>query len=163
MPIQDLAREDVVTASPDTPVADVARMMDEQTIGSVVVTEGDEPIGIVTDRDLAIRVVAESADPSDHSVGDVMSTELFTVTPDMGFYQAAETMRANGVTIGLGTDNSTLSDTVNPLADLRLAALAHKGHHTDPGVVTAGEALDMVTIDAANDHLSLSYPLWGGR
>jgi len=58
-------------------------------------------------------------------------------------------MRANGVTIGLGTDNSTLSDTVNPLADLRLAALAHKGHHTDPGVVTAGEALDMVTIDAA--------------
>lgn len=58
-------------------------------------------------------------------------------------------MRARGIAVGIGTDNSTLSDTVNPLADLRLAGLAHKGHHTDPGVVTAGEALDMVTIEAA--------------
>lgn len=58
-------------------------------------------------------------------------------------------MRAHDVTVGLGTDNSILSDTVNPLADLRLTTMAHKGHHNDPGVVTAQSALDMVTIEAA--------------
>lgn len=58
-------------------------------------------------------------------------------------------MRAHGVTVGLGTDNTTLSDTVNPLADLRLAAMAHKGHHRDPGVLSAQAALDMVTIEGA--------------
>jgi cytosine/adenosine deaminase-related metal-dependent hydrolase len=58
-------------------------------------------------------------------------------------------MHAHGVTVGLGTDNSILSDTVNPLADVRLAALAHKGHRTDPGVVPAQQALDMVTVEAA--------------
>jgi len=97
MPIQDLARHDVITTAPDTPVADVARMMDEETIGSVVITEGDEPVGIITDRDLAIRVVGESADPADHTAEDVMSTDLHTVTPDTGFYQAAEQMRASGI------------------------------------------------------------------
>lgn len=59
------------------------------------------------------------------------------------------TMGNHEVTVGLGTDNSILSDTVDPLADLRLAAMAHKGHHTDPGVLPAQEALDMVTIEAA--------------
>lgn len=59
------------------------------------------------------------------------------------------TMRAHGVPVGLGTDNSILSDTINPLADLRLAALAHRGHHTDPGVISPQDALDMVTIEAA--------------
>jgi len=58
-------------------------------------------------------------------------------------------MRAQGVPVGLGTDNATLNDTINPLNDARFAALVHKAHHEDPGVVTAQEALDMVTIGAA--------------
>jgi atrazine chlorohydrolase/5-methylthioadenosine/S-adenosylhomocysteine deaminase len=55
-----------------------------------------------------------------------------------------------GVTVGLGTDNSILSDTVNPLGDVRAMAGGHKGYHRDPGVVPAQKAFDMVTIDAAN-------------
>jgi len=58
-------------------------------------------------------------------------------------------MRARGVPVAIGTDNATLSDTVNPLNDARYAALVHKGYHEDPGVVTAQEALDMITIEAA--------------
>lgn len=58
-------------------------------------------------------------------------------------------MLENGVTVGLGTDNSILSDTINPLSDVRAAAGAHKGYHRDPGVVPAQKAFDMVTIDAA--------------
>ncbi len=58
-------------------------------------------------------------------------------------------MRSHGVSVGLGTDNSILSDTVNPLSDLRLVTMAHQGNHRDPGVLMAQEAFDMVTIEAA--------------
>ena len=54
-----------------------------------------------------------------------------------------------GVTVGLGTDNSILSDTVNPLNDVRAMAAGHKGYHRDPGLLPAGKAFDMLTIDAA--------------
>jgi cytosine/adenosine deaminase-related metal-dependent hydrolase len=58
-------------------------------------------------------------------------------------------MREYGVTVGLGTDNSSASDTANMLNDLRFAALIHKGHHCDPSIVTAEQTLRMATIDAA--------------
>ncbi|AGB38882.1 amidohydrolase family protein [Natronococcus occultus] len=54
-----------------------------------------------------------------------------------------------GVTVGLGTDNANLNDTVNPLSDVRAVASAHKGYHRDPSVVPAQTAFDMVTIDGA--------------
>jgi len=58
-------------------------------------------------------------------------------------------MLENGITVGLGTDNSNLNDTINPLADVRAASAAHKGFHRDPSVVPAAKAFDMVTIDGA--------------
>jgi len=64
-------------------------------------------------------------------------------------YAPVRTMLESGVTVGLGTDNSILSDTVNPLADVRAMAGGHKGHHRDAGVVPAQTAFDMITIDAA--------------
>lgn len=54
-----------------------------------------------------------------------------------------------GVTVGLGTDNSILNDTINPLSDVRAMANGHKGFHRDPGAIPAQTAFDMVTIDAA--------------
>ena len=66
-----------------------------------------------------------------------------------GFAPVA-TMLDAGVTVGLGTDNSILSDTVNPLSDVRAMASGHKGYHRDPGLVPAQKAFDMITIDAAS-------------
>jgi atrazine chlorohydrolase/5-methylthioadenosine/S-adenosylhomocysteine deaminase len=65
-----------------------------------------------------------------------------------GFAPVAAMLDA-GVAVGLGTDNSILSDTINPLSDARAMAGGHKGFHRDPGVVPAQTALDMLTIDAA--------------
>ncbi len=64
-------------------------------------------------------------------------------------YAPVASMLDAGVTVGLGTDNSILSDTVNPLGDIRGMAGGHKGYHRDPSVVPAQKALDMVTTDAA--------------
>jgi len=54
-----------------------------------------------------------------------------------------------GATVGLGTDNANLSDTVNPLNDIRAVFAAHKGFHRDAGVFDAATAFDMLTIDGA--------------
>lgn len=97
MPIENLARSDVTTAEPDTPVAELAATMATENVGSVVITEGSTPVGIVTDRDLSIRVLAEERDPSGVTAADVMSDELYTAGPEDGFYEAAAKMADNGV------------------------------------------------------------------
>ena len=65
--------------------------------GSVVVTNDNSPTGIVTDRDLTTRVLAEETAPADQTADDIMSTDLCAVGPDAGFYEAAEVMSENGV------------------------------------------------------------------
>ncbi|MEF8826561.1 MAG: CBS domain-containing protein [Halapricum sp.] len=97
MPIQDLAREHVISASTDTPVPELARQMRDETVGSVVITDSGSPVGIVTDRDLTTRVVAEGTDSTALTAADVMTKDLCTVTPDAGFYEAAEVMSDNGI------------------------------------------------------------------
>ncbi len=97
MPIQDLAREAVVSASPETPVPELAQQMRDENVGSIVITNGDSPTGIVTDRDLTTRLLAEEAASADQTAADVMSADLCAVGPDAGFYEAAEVMSENGV------------------------------------------------------------------
>jgi signal-transduction protein with cAMP-binding, CBS, and nucleotidyltransferase domain len=97
MPIQDLARDDVVSASPQTPVADVARTLRDRDVGSIVITAEDRPVGIVTDRDLTTRVLAAGVAPDGQAAEDVMSTDLCVVESGAGFYEAARVMSENGV------------------------------------------------------------------
>ena len=97
MPIEDLARSDVVTAGPDTPVTDLAATMDEENVGSVVITSEDTPVGIVTDRDLAVRVLGRDSDTSEQVAEDVMTSDLCTAEPNAGFYEAATLMAENGI------------------------------------------------------------------
>lgn len=97
MPIDDLARTDVVTANPETSVADLAATMDEENVGSIVITRGDSPVGIVTDRDLTVRVLAKGADPTDQSAEDVMTSDLCTAERDAGFHEATSLMAEHAV------------------------------------------------------------------
>lgn len=97
MPIEDLARTEVVSASPETSVSELAQQMRDENVGSVVVTNDNSPTGIVTDRDLTTRVLAEETAPADQTADDVMSTDLCAVGPDAGFYEAAQVMSENGV------------------------------------------------------------------
>ncbi len=66
-----------------------------------------------------------------------------------GGFAPLRMLRDKGVTTCLGTDNSILGDTVNPISDLRVLASAHAGNEKDPGVISPQEALDMVTVEAA--------------
>jgi CBS domain-containing protein len=72
-----------VTASPDMDAGDAAGLMAANDIGMIPITDGDRLIGVVTDRDLALRVLAERKDPRSVRLGDIATTRgLETTTPD---------------------------------------------------------------------------------
>ena len=94
--------EEVMTSDPRTvdagdSVVDAARVMAEADIGSVIVTENDEVCGIATDRDIAVRVVAEGKDPSSTKVGEFCSRETATLTPDQSVEDAIKAMEDKNV------------------------------------------------------------------
>lgn len=77
--VRDIMTKDVQTVTPDTALKEAAQIMKERDFGSVPVVEGRKPIGVITDRDIAIRGVAEGRDPSSTKVSDVMTKELVAV------------------------------------------------------------------------------------
>lgn len=97
MAIMDMAREEVVTVTPTVSAVDVGLTMAEQDVGSVVVVEDGQPAGIITDRDLAVKVVGENADPADLTAGDLMVEDLFTVPETEGIYDVLSQMCEVGV------------------------------------------------------------------
>jgi CBS domain-containing protein len=95
--IREVMTESVVTAPPDCPVRAVAEIMRERNIGSVVlVDDAGRPIGFVTDRDLAMSVLADGRDASEPAEGHATSP-VVTGDPDMSVEQAAELMVSHGI------------------------------------------------------------------
>ena len=93
MKLRELMTAAVITAGRDELVSAVAETMRDRGVGSVVVTDsGGEPVGIVTDRDLAVRVLAERADPDATTVGSCASAPLVVGEPDMELEEAAALM-----------------------------------------------------------------------
>lgn len=97
MPLGTLARKDVVHAARDTPVTALAQQLRDESVGSVVITNDGKPIGIVTDRDLTTRVLANGDAMNGLQAGDIMTSDLHTATPDVGLYEAAQRMREHDV------------------------------------------------------------------
>jgi CBS domain-containing protein len=83
--------------SPTTPVRDVARMMAEEDVGPLPVVDGDRLIGIVTDRDLVVRVLAEDRDPASMIVIEVATPDPVTVEVDEDLARAVELMALHQV------------------------------------------------------------------
>ncbi|MGX1881738.1 CBS domain-containing protein [Streptomyces sp. NPDC055287] len=86
-----------VTVGVLTAVSEVAHRMREENIGAVLVADGDGLRGLVTDRDLVVRVLAEGKDPGETTVRDVCSPDLVTVTPDDQVDRAIELMREHSL------------------------------------------------------------------
>lgn len=97
MTVSEIAREEVTTVAPGASVEDVVGTMIDSGVGSVVVVDGDRPVGIVTDRDVMVRVHGADADPDALSARDIMSEEVVTAARDDGVYDLLRTMADNGV------------------------------------------------------------------
>lgn len=91
MQVGAIMKTDVRTASPDDTFADVAKLLHDHRISSVIVLRKAKLAGIVTERDL-VNVVADGADPKEVRVGDRMTRDLDTVSPSTDVAEAAEHM-----------------------------------------------------------------------
>lgn len=95
--IDEVMSGSVRTVSPDTSLREAAETMRDDDVGDVVVTRDGRLVGILTDRDIVVRCVAEGADPSQSTVRDVCSSEVATVPPQSGIADAADVMRTSAV------------------------------------------------------------------
>ena len=91
MQVGEIMKTDVKTATPDGTFAEVAQLLHDHGISSVVVLEGGKLAGIVTERDL-VNVVADGQDPKTVKVGERMTRQLDTVGPRTDIGEAAEHM-----------------------------------------------------------------------
>ncbi|MFC5970933.1 CBS domain-containing protein [Halomarina salina] len=90
--VADLLRTDVVTVPPDASAVDLARTMRDEAVGCVVVTEDDRPVGLITDRGLTVRLVADDHPAASTTARDVMSERVVTVGLDTCLFELTETM-----------------------------------------------------------------------
>ena len=90
--IRDIMTREVESAQPDMTIQDAARMMKSRDIGSLPVCEGRKVIGVVTDRDITIRGVADGRAPGSTRVEEVMSRQVFSVKEDARLVEAERLM-----------------------------------------------------------------------
>jgi len=131
--LKDFATTVVAVVEPETTAMVTAQLMRQHHIGALVVVDTEQqafPVGIVTDRDLVLALMAEGLDPAMFTAGDIMSVELVTATPDMDVMEAVTLMRTNRLRRLVITDDEgrlvgivTLEDLLE-LMTRELAALA---------------------------------------
>lgn len=93
---QIISRQRSVTTSADTTVTEAARLMRDAKVGAVMVVEGPLLVGIFTERDALIRVLAEVRDPKRTTVAEVMTRNPRTIEPDKPFSHALHIMYESG-------------------------------------------------------------------
>jgi CBS domain-containing protein len=84
-------------AAPDTPLSQVAELMETEDVGAVPILDGDRLVGMVTDRDIVVRVVAKQKDPRAMPSQEISSAELVTMGPDHNLSDALQVMAQHQV------------------------------------------------------------------
>lgn len=92
MTIRDIMTTEVKLVHPDTNIAEAASVMKDFDVGALPVVDGGEPMGMLTDRDIAIRIVAEGKDPKQVAVRDALSDGLTYAYDDQSLEEAAKLM-----------------------------------------------------------------------
>ena len=94
--IKDIMQTKLITLSPESTIREAARLMKEQDVGCVLITNGQHLKGIITDRDIACWL-AEGKDPSNVDVGFVMQRNVITVAPETDIYEVSKLMASRKI------------------------------------------------------------------
>ena len=101
MTVGHFCNREVVICRRESTIVEAAQLMRHHHVGDVVIVEDREdtpvPVGIITDRDLVVELIADGVDLDTVSVGDVMSYELVTTREDDSIWETLKRMRAQGV------------------------------------------------------------------
>lgn len=137
MALQAYRRPRLVVLKPNSTVLDAARAIEDNRIGAVVVQHQGRVVGIVTDRDLAVRALGRALDPKKTKIGDVMTPDPLTLTPADSHADAIELMQKRNVrriplvedarVVGMVTLDDLLLDEVAPLEELAAIVQAQLG------------------------------------
>lgn len=95
--IGEICTKPVVTVSPKTSILDAARLMRQRGVGALVVANSRTPQGILTDRDVAVGVVAQGRDPATTTVAEVMRRDPTVIREDKGVFDAVRLFDLKGV------------------------------------------------------------------
>jgi CBS domain-containing protein len=119
--VRDVMTQEVVYLPADTTLDEAARAMRERDIGDVVVTEGPTLAGVVTDRDIVVRAVAERQDPTATQLGTIATRDLVMIEQDASTDEAANVMRDRAVRRLLVCDADRQLVGIISLGDLAMA------------------------------------------
>jgi CBS domain-containing protein len=134
----------VITILPDQKVLDAVNLMSDKNVGCVVVVEQDRPIGILTDRDIVLRVMAKYKDASTTAVRDVMTPNPILAPEAIGIWELIQSMKKHGVRrfpivagdgklVGIITLDDLIELMGEELADLGRAIATELSHPTPAG------------------------------
>ena len=111
--VADVMSQRPRAVTPQTPLNEVAQVMESDDVGAVPLVEGDRLVGIVTDRDIVVRAIAKGKDPKGMPAAEVSSRELVTVHPDDDLSDALELMARHQVRRLAVTDDERLVGVVS--------------------------------------------------
>ncbi len=97
MKVRELMTTDVTTAELGTTLEEIATIMRHEDLGAVPIVDDEDLVGIVTDRDIVVRCVAEGGDPGESTAEDILTEGLVTVSPDADVQEAEEMMSRHQV------------------------------------------------------------------
>lgn len=145
----DLIRGNFVTLYEDANVVDATRLMNNKNTSSIIVRLKDskEPIGIVTERDILYRVVAEGKDPSKITLKEIMSSPIHTIGKDVLVKDAVSIMRNKGIRrlVVVTNKNKSIESDLSSLDE-------DKGKESILGVLT----LMSITGESSNQSISMA-------
>lgn len=101
MPIGEICNREVVIVQREDTVLQAAKLMRQHHVGDLLAVEEHDkrriPVGIITDRDLVVEIVAPELDPTVITVGDIMVTKLVTIKESSGVFESIQCMRKKGI------------------------------------------------------------------
>ncbi|MEH0821422.1 MULTISPECIES: CBS domain-containing protein [Micromonospora] len=118
--VSDVMTRQVVYLPAETPLDEAARVMKESDIGDVVVTDGATLAGMLTDRDIVVRAVAERADPGTTTIGSIITREVVMIEQHCTANEAAALMRERNIRRVLVCDNDRKLVGIVSLGDLAM-------------------------------------------
>ena len=136
MKVKDVMTKHVAVLPPHAPISEIARLMRDEDVGSIPITWDDRLIGMVTDRDIVLRALADHPDPRALVARDVMSSKVFYCTEDQTMDEVLEQMGGEQIR--------------------RLPVL--DSHHRLSGVVSLGDASQAVSKKAGGALKEISHP-----
>jgi len=95
--VGDIMTPKVITEDEDTPVTQISKDMELSGVGSVVITRDGKPVGIITDRDIALKITMKNRIPGEIKAKEIMSSPLITIEPDTPVEKACEILAEKGI------------------------------------------------------------------